>query len=254
MANKIAILNFKGGVAKTTTAINLCAALSQMKKKVLLIDLDGQCNSSIHLGYNVGDGETVYDALMDKDENTPLPIYEFDKNFDFVPADDGLGEAGELLVARVRKEEILKGLIADIEDQYDFIIIDCPPTKGILNDNAIVSINNIIIPIDSGTYSLQGLTKIVQRIEYLKKKINPEINLMGFLFTMYEQRLQLNRDAMYAIKDAFPGKVFNARIRRCEAVRKAADQHQTIFQYDNKSNAALDYTQLAKEIIKNIGK
>lgn len=250
MAIKISILNFKGGVGKTTTAINLSAALALKKKKVLLIDLDGQCNTSLALNYNVGDGETVYDALMDETEQTILPVYDFQKNFDFIPASIQLGSIAEKISNRMRKEEILTRLLKRIEANYDMVIIDCPPSEGILNINAMAASDYIIIPVDGELFSLQGISNITTRVERVKAMINPNLDIMGFLFTRYDSRISITKEIMRNLQDQFPGKVLNTRIRKNAALVKTPILHQTIFDYDPSSNGADDYEQLCKEVLK----
>ncbi|MBQ0023990.1 MAG: ParA family protein [Prevotellaceae bacterium] len=249
MAKKIAILNFKGGVGKTTTAINLGAALAKSKKKVLLIDLDGQCNTSMTLNYNVGDGETIYDALADKDENTEIPVYEYQKNMDFVPASIQLGEIEVEIANRERKEEILKRLVAPIEQAYDFIIIDCPPSEGILNKNAMALVEEVIIPVNGEPYALQGIANMQKRIERIKKIINPNLNIMGYLFTQYDMRLGIHKQLLRDMKDAFAGQIFNTKIKTCTKLKEAPTERQTIFDYAPTCTGAEDYLQFAKEVL-----
>lgn len=252
MAKKIAILNFKGGVGKTTTAINLCAGLAKLKKNTLLIDLDAQRNATLHLGYEIGNGETIYDALMDRTMNTELPIYEYDghKNFDFVPSSIMLREASELLVARMKKEEILKFLVSGVESEYDYIFYDCPPSDGVLNINALCASDGVIIPLNGNDYSLQGITALVERINEVKRLMNPNLEILGFLFTDFDSRLNIHKTSRNEMRDAFPGKVFNALIHRCVRFSETPSLHQTIFDYAPTSTGADDYLQLAKEVIK----
>lgn len=248
MAKKIAILNFKGGVGKTTTAINLCDALARTKKRTLLVDLDSQRNSTVHLNYEVGDGDTIYDALMDRSLNTELPIYEYKNNFDFVPSSISLREASELLVARMKKEEILKFLVSGVELDYDYIFYDCPPSDGILNINALSAADGVIIPLNGNDYSLQGITALVERINEVKKLLNPDLQIMGFLFTDYDSRLKIHRSSRDEVRTAFPGMVYNTIIHRCVRFTETPSEHLTIFDYAPQSTGASDYAQLAKEL------
>lgn len=262
MAKKIAILNFKGGVGKTTTAINLCAGLARMKKKALLIDLDAQRNATLHLGYEIGDGKTVFDALVDRNAQTELPIYTFQKNFDFVPANIMLSETSELLAVRDCKEGILQDLIMGtvndkgqsvlrgVNDEYDYIIIDCPPGNGVLNTNALTAADGVIIPLKGDDYSLQGITSITERINIIRRRLNKNLQVLGFLFTDYDMRLSIHKLSRNEMKEAFPNKVFNSIIHRCVRFTETPSVHQTIFDYAPKCSGADDYMQLVKEVVK----
>lgn len=250
MAKKIAILNFKGGVGKTTTAINLCAGLAKKKKRTLLIDLDAQHNSSFHLGYEVKDGENIYDALLDRTMNTELPIYEYQKNFDFVPSSIMLREAAEMLVARLKREEILKYLVTSVESDYDYIMYDCPPADGVLNINALCAADAIIVPVKPDDYSLQGITALVERINEIKRLYNPKLDIMGFLFVDYNSQLNMHKSSRNEMRDAFPNKIFNAIINRCVRFTETPSFHQTIFDYAPTSSGAGDFMQLTNEILK----
>lgn len=248
MAKTIAILNFKGGVGKTTTAINLGAALRLLRKKVLLIDLDFQCNTTYTLNFEVGDGETVYDALVAKDGSVELPIYEYRDGFDFVPASIQLETVGEQLVNRLRKEEILKRVVAPYDGLYDYILIDCPPNGGILNINAMSASDSLLVPIDCEVYSLQGMKMITDKFREVKEYINPELEIEGYLLTRYDGRLGLHKMAAAQMHQKYPGQVFNARIRRNTDLSKTPAEHQTIFEYNPQAIGAEDYMQLAREI------
>ena len=245
MAKKIAILNFKGGVGKTTTAVNICAALAIMKKRTLLIDMDGQCNATFILDYHVGDGLTLYDSLADETLSTPLPIYEYRKNFDFVPASIQLRKVSDRTLVNT-----LDYLIQQEEADYDYIIIDCPPGDGILNDNAMAAVQDVIIPCDGDELSMQGVSTLLARINQFRKLSNKTLNQPHFLMTKFDQRLRLHKDSARELRETFPQQVLNARIRTNARLRETPSAHQTIFEYDPTSSGATDYMQLAKEIIK----
>lgn len=247
MAKTIAILNFKGGVGKTTTAINLGAALHLLKKKVLLVDLDFQCNTTYTLNFEVGDGETIFDALTAK-EPAELPIYEFKDGFDFVPASIQLENVGEQLVNRLRKEEILKRIIQPYAELYDYVLLDCPPNGGILNINAMSASDSILVPIDCEVYSLQGMKMITDKFHEVKEFINPELEIEGYLLTRFDGRLGLHKMAAAQMQQKYPGQVFNARIRRNTDLSKTPAEHMTIFDYNPTAIGAEDYMQLAREI------
>lgn len=247
MARIIAILNFKGGVGKTTTAINLGAALHLLKKKVLIVDLDFQRNATTTLGFKPSMGDTIYELMTQKGVTT-LPIYEFKKDFDFIPSSINMKHVGEQLMTRLRKEEILKRIISVCDPLYDFILIDCPPNGGILNTNAMCAARELLIPLDCEPYSLQGVQTITDDFEDVRDEINPDLKILGYLFTRFDSTLKLHKQAAMAMRDKFPGQILNAKIRKNTALSKASAAKKTIFDYDKSSNGAADYEQLAREI------
>lgn len=250
MAKKIAILNFKGGVGKTTTAINLCDALRILKKKVLLIDLDCQCDTTFALTEDkLEDDQTIYSAFVSK-KPTLLPIYEYKNGFDYVPSSPELEEINEVIATRMRKEEILKRLIMPFDQMYDYIFYDCPPNGGILNVNAMAACDEIIIPIDCEFFALKGMAKIQSKYEETKEIINPDLSICGYLLTRYDSRLREHKACYRAIREVYGDKVFNAKIRKNTDLTKTPKMHQTIFDYNPNAAGAEDYMQLAREITK----
>ena len=251
MGKVIAILNFKGGVGKTTTAINLAAALHQRKKKVLVIDIDFQCNATATLGYSPKDGDSIYELFTVKDINT-LPVYEKEKGFDFIPSSKNMKNFNEIMSSRNRREYILKKLVDILRDNYDYIFIDCPPNGGLLNTNAMCASDSIIIPLDCEPYSLQGVVTILDEIKSIQDdEVNPDVQILGFLLTRYDAVLRIHKEVAATMRDRYPGKVFNAKIRKNTALSNASLQKKTIFEYDPFSAGASDYDQLAREIMKS---
>ena len=251
MAQVIAILNFKGGVGKTTTAINLAAALHRHKKSVLVIDIDFQCNATHTLGYSPKDGDSIYELFTVKDIQR-MPIYEREPGFDFIPSSKNMKNFNELMSSRNRREYILKKMVDLCRSSYDYIFIDCPPNGGLLNTNAMCASDSIIIPLDCEPYSLQGVITILDEIKAIQfDEVNPNIYILGFLLTRYDASLSVHKEAARTMRELYPSQVFNAKIRKNTALSKASLQKKTIFEYDSTANAASDYDQLARELLKN---
>lgn len=249
MANKIAILNFKGGVGKTTTAINLSAALVQAGKKVLLVDVDAQCDTSKTLGFKEGDGNTLYDAIMDETYQLPIPVRHHHTGIDFVPSSSTMSKAAEILTSRMRREYILYILLKDVEESYDYILIDCPPSRTIINQNAMCAADYVIIPVDGGAYATDGMAVLNNFLAQVKKLLNNKIELLGILFTRHEGNLKLVNYNVEEIKSVFPNHTFKTVIRKCAKVAESQKFHKTIFEYARNCYAALDYQKMAEEII-----
>lgn len=248
MAKKIAILNFKGGVGKTTTTVNLGAALGILKKKVLIVDLDSQANTSYLIGFDEGDGATIYDSIK-VEELQPLTIYDTEmKNVDLVPSDRRLGRADELLVTRIGRETIIKDLVSQVEGKYDYILFDCPPNRGMITINAMCAVDSIIIPVDSQLLALQGLGEIQRDFGVVKSKLNPGVEIEGYLLTKFKSNIRVYRDVANALRENFPDKVFNAKIRDNIKLTETPAARKSIFQYNPTCAGAEDYMQLAREI------
>lgn len=250
MGKVIAIMNFKGGCAKTTTAVNLAAALHRMKKKVLVVDIDFQCNATNTLRFKPDMGDSIYELFTQKDVKT-LPVYTHSKGFDYVPSSKNMKSFNEMMSGRNRREYILKKMVDMLRDDYDYVFIDCPPNGGLLNTNAMCAADELLIPLDCEPYSLQGVVTLLDEIQSVKDdEVNTELKIMGFLLTRYDAVLSLHKEAANLMRDRFPGLVFNAKIRKNTALSKASAQQKTIFEFDDTSSGADDYTQLAKEIVK----
>lgn len=245
MGKIISLLNHKGGVGKTTSAINIGAGLVELGKKVLLIDLDPQANLSLSLGIP-RQSETIYEALRGESELVP---YTVKKGMDVVMSTLDLSGAEMELINEAGREFILRELFEPLKEEYDFIIIDCPPSLGLLTLNALTSSNYVIIPLQTEFLALQGLAKIKQVIDKVRFRLNKKLEIGGVIATMYDARKVLNRDVVETIRKYFGEKVFNTLIRDNVALAEAPAQRKDIFGYDRNSSGAKDYLNLCKELI-----
>jgi chromosome partitioning protein len=246
MSKVIAISNHKGGVGKTTSAINIGAGLNSLGKKVLLIDLDPQANLSQSLGI-VEPERTIYGALRGLHGLEPISVLP---GLDVVPSTLDLSGAEIELSGEAGREFILKDLLEPIKSKYSYILIDSPPSLGLLTINAFTASDQIFIPLQAQFLALQGLTKLVEVIEKIRKRLNPGLKIGGVFITQYDSRKVLNRDVVEAIKSHFPKELFSTYIRDNVALAEAPAQGLDIFRYSPKSNGAEDYLSLSKEIAK----
>lgn len=249
MAHIIAIANQKGGVGKTTTTINLGAYLADGKRTVLIVDLDPQGNTSSGLGIDkdalTGD---LYDVLVEK---TPAQAIVRDtgiKGLSVLPASPILAAAEVELVAHAKREFKLRDAISDLP--YDYILIDCPPSLGILTVNGLVAAHSLVIPVQAEFYALEGLGQLVQTVQRVRKSLNPSLDLMGVLVTMHNGRTSLSTQVHNEIKRHFPDKVFNTVIPRNVRLAEAPSFGKPIMQYDKWSKGAKAYKDLAKEVVR----
>jgi chromosome partitioning protein len=246
MEKVLSISNHKGGVGKTTSAINIGAGLNKLGKKVLLIDLDPQANLSQSLGLT-NQEKTIYGALKGDYKLEPIVVL---KGLDVIPSTLDLSGAEIELSSEPGREYILKELIEDIRNDYDYIIIDSPPSLGLLTINSFTAADEILIPLQAQFLAMQGLAKLVEVVEKIKSRLNKELKMGGVFITQYDGRKVLNRDVVETINAHFKSEVFKTKIRDNIALAEAPAQGLDIFRYNAKSNGAEDYMDLAKEIIK----
>ena len=245
MGKILSISNHKGGVGKTTSAINIGAGLNKLGKKVLLIDLDPQANLSQSLGL-INQEKTIYGALKGDYKLEPITVIE---GLDVIPSTLDLSGAEIELSSEPGREYILKELIDVVKSNYDFIIIDSPPSLGLLTINAFTAADEIIIPLQAQFLAMQGLAKLVEVVEKIKSRLNKGLKVGGVFITQYDGRKVLNRDVFETINLHFKSEVFTTKVRDNISLAEAPAQGLDIFRYNPKSNGAEDYMGLAKEIL-----
>lgn len=247
MSKVISISNHKGGVGKTTSAINIGAGLNKLGKKILLIDLDPQANLSQSLGL-IDQDKNIYGAIRGEYKLQPIQVL---KGLDIIPSTLDLSGAEIELSGEAGREYILRELIAPLKKQYDYIIIDSPPSLGLLTINSFTASDEILIPLQAQYLAIQGLTKLLEVIDKIKKRLNKKLKVGGVFITQYDSRKVLNRDVVTSIKQRFKTEVLKTMIRDNVALAEAPTQGVDIFRYQLKSKGAEDYLALCKEIIKN---
>jgi chromosome partitioning protein len=245
MGKILSISNHKGGVGKTTSAINIGAGLNKLGKKVLLIDLDPQANLSQSLGL-INQSKTIYGALKGDYKLEPISVID---GLDVIPSTLDLSGAEIELSSEPGREYILKELIDGIKTNYDFIIIDSPPSLGLLTINAFTAADEIIIPLQAQFLAMQGLAKLVEVVEKIKARLNKGLKVGGVFITQYDGRKVLNRDVFETINLHFKSEVYTTKVRDNISLAEAPAQGLDIFRYNPKSNGAEDYMALAKEIL-----
>lgn len=246
MGKIIALSNHKGGVGKTTSAINLGAGLCKLKKRVLLIDLDAQANLTQSLGIQ-DPKQTIYGSVRGEYGLQPVNIID---GLDIVPSTLDLSGAELELSSEAGREYILKELIEGVNGQYDYILIDSPPSLGLLTINALTASQELLIPLQAEYLALRGLSKLVEIVEKIQKRLNKDLQVGGVFITQYDSRKILNRDIVDTVEEYFGDKLFKTRIRDNVALAEAPAKGVDIFRYQPKSYGAEDYLLLAKELIK----
>lgn len=250
MGKIIAIANQKGGVGKTTTTVNLAASLGVLEKKVLLIDADPQANASSGLGIEVEKVEKGTYQLLEHAISAEEAIVSTNSpNVDLIPAHIDLVAIEIELVDKINREFKLKEALASIKDNYDFILIDCAPSLGLITLNALVAADSLIIPIQCEYYALEGLGKLLNTIKSIQKVHNPNLEIEGLLLTMYDSRLRLSNQVVEEVKKHFQNMVFKTIIQRNVRLSEAPSYGESIIAYDATSRGAVNYINLANELL-----
>lgn len=255
MSRVIAIANQKGGVGKTTTAINLGASFAVAEKKTLIIDMDPQGNATSGLGIDRAAIEaSMYEVLVDRHPVDQAVIREVHFPYlDLVPSDVDLVGAEVELVDQPEREKLLRRSLTQVRTQYDFILVDCPPSLGLLTLNTLAAADSVLIPIQCEFYALQGLTQLLNTVTLVQQNLNPRLQIEGVLLTMYDQRLNLSRQVADEAKEYFGDKVYSMTIPRNVRLAEAPSFGKPIVVYDILSAGAQSYLALAQEIIARHG-
>ncbi len=255
MGKIIALANQKGGVGKTTTSINLAASLATLEKKVLVIDADPQANASSGLGVDIKEIETsIYECIINQVDIHDA-IYTTDiEGLDIVPSHIDLVGAEIEMLNLENREKIMKNLLDSVKDEYDFILIDCSPSLGLITVNSLTAANSVIIPVQCEYFALEGISKLLNTIKIIKSKLNPSLEIEGFLLTMYDSRLRLANQIYEEVKRHFQELVFKTVIQRNVKLSEAPSHGIPVILYDADSAGAKSHLQLAQEIIQKNNK
>ncbi|MCK9266976.1 AAA family ATPase [bacterium] len=252
---KIAVINQKGGSGKTTTVVNLGACLARKGNKVLLIDMDPQSHTTIHLGFEPPNIKgSVYDVLIKRTPVQDVLVETYVKNLFILPSKIELASAEIELVNEIGREIILRDMLKKHKQNFDYLLIDCPPSVGLLTLNALTTVNEIFIPIQAEFFALEGLTKLLQTIEIIQDRLNSNLKITGIIVTMFDSRKNICKDVASKIKGHFGKKMFTTKIRDNVKLAEAPSYGKSVIDFAQGSYGAEDYMNLASEVVKQGGK
>lgn len=255
MGKVIAIANQKGGVGKTTSAINLCAGLAVLEFKTLLIDADPQANATSGVGVNPkGVKHSIYDCMIGVVEPRDIIVSTSTPNLDLIPAHIDLVGAELEMVNLNDRERMMHAVTEKIRDDYEFIVIDCSPSLGLITVNALTASDSVIIPVQCEYFALEGLGKLLNTIKIVQSRLNPRLDIEGILLTMYDSRLRLGKQVVEEVRTHFRQMVFDTIIHRNTKLSEAPSHGETIIMHDIESKGAINYLNLAREILYRNGK
>lgn len=251
MGKIIALANQKGGVGKTTTTINLAASLASLKQKVLIIDADPQANASSGLGIDVRTTEIgIYQCLLDRIDPLTAVCNTEVKGLQVIPSHIDLVGAELEMINMDDRDKVLRGVLAPLREVYDYILIDCSPSLGLITVNALTAADSVLIPVQCEYFALEGISKLLNTIKIIKSKLNPELEIEGFLLTMFDARLRLANQVLQDIRKHFQTMVFNTVIQRNVKLSEAPSYGQPVLLYDPESKGSQNHMDLARELIK----
>ncbi len=251
MGKILSVFNQKGGVGKTTTVVNLAAGLGKQGKKVLVVDMDPQGNATSGLGVNKNGVElTIYDVLIADRPLGEAVVDSTSENVQVIPANNVLAGFEIEIIDREEREHVLSNHLGDVRENYDFIIVDCPPSLGLLSLNALVASDSVIIPIQCEYYALEGVSQLMETVNLIKKGLNPELQIEGVVLSMFDGRNNLSIEVVEEVKKFFKDKVFKTMIPRNIRLAEAPSFGMSAIDYDKNSKGAIAYKYLARELIK----